>query len=156
MFNKINAIKEYFFSIRLAGTVLTLDLKFPLGWNVKPIIDEFKSVEFVEQDKDAKRALISILTEYSEEGFDLLFAVCNRIIKVNVEEELKRQLFDEKMRELQLLFQNKSLDELKDINLIKNELDKERIGGIELTGGEIPNPTGSNKRKSNKGANEDK
>lgn len=68
------------------------------------------------------------MTTFTKDGYSLLLDLCNKVIKVNLEEELKRRLFNEKMNELKLLFQNKSLDELKDITLIKNENNTDRNG----------------------------
>ena len=43
------------------------------------------------------------------------------IINVNKEEEDKQKLFQEKVKELQMLFQKESLDKLKDMSFIQDE-----------------------------------
>jgi acyl transferase domain-containing protein len=43
------------------------------------------------------------------------------IINVNKEEEDKQKLFQEKVKELQALFQKESLDKLKDMSFIQDE-----------------------------------
>lgn len=128
MFDEILEIKQYFFSLRCVGENILLDLKFPVSWSIEPIVKQIPSVEYTVQDKNDKVILISLMTTFTKDGYSLLLDLCNKVIKVNLEEELKRRLFNEKMNELKLLFQNKSLDELKDITLIKNENNTDRNG----------------------------
>ena len=107
MFDEILEIKPYFFSLRSVGENIILDLKFPISWSIESIIKQRPNVEFSVQDKNDKVILISLMTAFSKDGYLLLIDLCNQIIKVNLEEELKRRLFNEKMNELKLLFQNK-------------------------------------------------
>jgi len=83
---------------------------------VKP----YSSIAVKVQDKNEKFNLISLIAQATQNGYDVVFACANEIVNKNKEEEEKQRLFQEKVKELQLLFQNESLEKLKDINLIKN------------------------------------
>ena len=49
----------------------------------------------------------------------LFLMLAKEIIKFNIEEEEKRKLFDDMVKQLQNMFMNKSLDDLKNINFEK-------------------------------------
>lgn len=151
MFDEILEIKPYFFSLRSVGENIILDLKFPISWSIESIIKQRPNVEFSVQDKNDKVKLISLMTAFSKDGYLLLIDLCNQIIKVNLEEELKRRLFNEKMNELKLLFQNKSLDELKDITLIKNEEYTDRDRLIDEGNNDESTRTGDEEEKNDRG-----
>lgn len=149
MFEEILSIKPYFFSLREIDDNVSLDLKFPITWIIEPIIKSVQGLAFKQQDKSDSTVLISLITKSTADGYDRVFSTCRDIIKLNLEEEQKRQLLAEKMAELKLLFQNKSLDELKTINLIKDESYKQ---GINLSGegdSNEPDTTGKEQGKIN-------
>ena len=93
------------------------------------------------QDKNDKFNLVSLIASATQEGYDVVFACANEIFKVNREEEEKRKLFEEKVKELQKLFKTESLDKLKEINLIDNygQEDTTGIGNLEEGDGEGQN-----------------
>lgn len=119
MFEHIKSLKPYFFSLREIEDNVSLDIKLPISWKYEQIISQYKSVKFKVQDKSDKFNLISLISLSSKEGYDVAIGCANEIILVNKEEEEKRRLFDEKVKELRLLFENSTLDKLKDIKLIE-------------------------------------
>lgn len=98
---------------------VSLDIKLPLTWNYETIVSPYKSIKIKIQDKSEKFTLISIISNATQDGYDVVFTCAQEIIKVNMEEEEKQKLFQQKVKELQELFKNESLDKLKDINLVK-------------------------------------
>ena len=119
MFDSIKKIRPYFHSLREIQDNVSLDIKLPLTWKFDDVVKPYSSIAIKVQDKNDKFNLISLIAQSTQNGYDVVFACANEIVTKNKEEEEKQRLFQEKVKELQLLFQNESLDKLKDINLIK-------------------------------------
>lgn len=117
MYKHIQTLRPYFYSLREIDTNLVLDVKIPLNWIFEEIVNQYKAIKLIVQDKNDKFILLSLITFSSQEGYDTLFACTNEVIKLNKEEEEKKKLFQQKVKELEMLFQNESLDVLKEINL---------------------------------------
>lgn len=129
MYKIIEQIKPYFFSLREIGGNLSLDLKIPSTWNFQQNVEKMhETVNIKVQDKLESTALISIISTSDKDGFTFIFDVAKEIIKFNLEEEEKRKLFDDMVKQLQNMFMNKSLDDLKNINFEKNEKNGNRSG----------------------------
>ena len=133
MYEIIKSLKPYFFSLREVDNSVSLDIKLPTSWKYEHIIAPYRSIKFKVQDKNDKFNLISIFSVATQEGYDIVIGCANEIILVNKEEEEKRKLFEEKVNELKILFQNQSLDKLKDIKLIdeNGQEDTTGIGMVE-------------------------
>ena len=95
-------------------------MKLPLTWKYDEVVKPYSSISIKVQDKNEKFNLISIIAQSTQNGYDVVFACANEIVNKNKEEEEKQRLFQQKVKELQHLFQNESLDKLKDINLMSN------------------------------------
>lgn len=120
MFDNIKKLRPYFHSLREIQDNVSLDIKLPLTWKYEDVVKPYSSIAIKVQDKNEKFNLISLISQSTQNGYDVVFACANEIVTKNKEEEEKQRLFQEKVKELQLLFQNESLEKLKDINLIKN------------------------------------
>lgn len=120
MFEVIRKLRPYFFSLREIENNVSLDLKLPLTWKYEEIVKPYRSIKVKVQDKNDKVNLISLLSNATQEGYDILFTCALEIVVVNKEEEEKEKLFQLKVRELQQLFKNESLDKLKEINLLND------------------------------------
>lgn len=130
MYEIINSIGTYFHSLRRISDNFSLDIKLPLTWRYEDIIKPYSAITFKVQDKNEKFNLVSIISSASQNGCDIVFACALEIITVNKEEEEKQRLFHEKVKELQQLFKNESLDKLKELNLLEKngQEDTTRIG----------------------------
>ncbi len=120
MFDNIKKLRPHFHSLREIQDNVSLDLKLPLTWKYEEVVKPYSSIAIKVQDKNEKFNLISLIAQSTQNGYDVVFACAHEIVSKNKEEEEKQILFQEKVKELQLLFQNESLEKLKDINLIKN------------------------------------
>ena len=129
MFDNIKKLRPYFHSLREIQDNVSLDIKLPLAWKYEDVIKPYSSIAVKVQDKNEKFNLISLIAQSTQNGYDVVFTCANEIVSKNREEEEKQRLFQEKVKELQFLFENESLDKLKDINLIKNN-------GQEITTGD--------------------
>ncbi len=120
MFENIKTLRPHFHSLREVQDNVSLDIKLPLTWKYDEVVKPYSSISIKVQDKNEKFNLISLIAQSTQNGYDVVFACANEIVQKNKEEEEKQRLFQQKVKELQQLFQNESLDKLKDINLMSN------------------------------------
>jgi hypothetical protein len=123
-FEKIRDLQPYFFSLREINGNICLDVKFPVTWKFVDIVTKFSNETTLihkVQDKNDKFMLISLITELNQNDYERLFNCAFEIIKTNKESEEKESLLQLKIKELKELFQNESLDKLKDISFTENE-----------------------------------
>ena len=120
MFEEIKSLRPHFHSLREIQQNVSLDIKLPLTWNYENIVKPYSTIAVKIQDKNEKFNLVSLVSQATQEGYDVVFACANEIAKINKEEEEKQKLFAQKVKELQELFKKESLDKLKEINLIEN------------------------------------
>jgi hypothetical protein len=138
VFDNIKNLRPHFHSLREVKEFVSLDIKLPLNWFYEEIVKPYTSIQVQVQDKNDKRTLLSLITNATEGGYDVVFACAHEIVKVNKEEEEKQRLFQEKVKELQLLFKKESLDKLKDISLLEKygQEDSTSIGDLQQGSGE--------------------
>ena len=143
MFESIKSLRPHFHSLREIENNVSLDIKLPLTWRYDDIIKPYSTISVKIQDKNDKYNLLSLVSQATQEGYDVVFACANEIFTFNREEEEKQKLFQQKVKELQELFKNESLDKLKEINLIDN-YGQEITTGSGLVGqGDEEGPEGS-------------
>ena len=118
MFENIKTLRPHFHSLREVQDNVSLDIKLPLTWKYDDVVKPYSSITIKIQDKNEKFNLISLIAQATQNGYDVVFACANEVVNKNKEEEEKQRLFQQKVKELQQLFQNESLDKLKDINLM--------------------------------------
>ena len=128
MFESIKSIRPHFHSLREIQNNVSLDIKLPLNWQFETIVKQYKSIQTKIQDKNDKFTLLSIVSQATQDGYDVVFACSSEIIKLNYEEEEKQRLFREKVRQLEELFKSESLDNLKGINLFDKNGQKDSTG----------------------------
>lgn len=120
MFESIKSLRPHFHSLREIENNVSLDVKLPITWKFDDIIKLYSTVKYRVQDKNDKFTLISLVANGTQQGYDVVFACANEIIKFNREEQEKQRLFQLKVKELEELFKKESLDKLKEITLINN------------------------------------
>ena len=118
IFENINKIKPHFFSLREIEGNVSLDLKLMVDWKYEEIVSQYKSIKIKIQDKSDKVYLISLVSVGSESGYDVVFTCAEEIIKYNRELELKKRLFETKLKELKTLFEKESIDKLQDLKIL--------------------------------------
>lgn len=138
MYELISSLRPYFFSLREISDNVSLDLRIPTSWrleNIQNIVSQYKSLQLKIQDKNDKSQLISIISLATQDGYDTARICAEEIIKFNLELEEKERLFKEKVKELENLFRNESLDKLKEINFITEDGQEDSTGdGLALEG----------------------
>lgn len=133
MFDNIRLLRPHFHSLREVQNNVSLDIRLPLNWTYEDIIKPYTSIQIKIQDKNEKFTLLSLIATATQGGYDVVFACASEIIQTNKEEEEKQRLFQQKVKELQELFKNESLDKLKDINLIE-QYGQEITTGVGVVG----------------------
>jgi hypothetical protein len=135
MYELISSLRPYFFSLREVEKNVSLDLRIPSKWrleNIQHIVSQYKSVAIKVQDKNDKVQLVSLIAVANEDGYDTGRTCALEIIKYNIELEQKEILFKEKVKELENLFKNESLDKLKDLTFIEEQDGQTHSAGIKL------------------------
>lgn len=131
MFDNIRHLRPHFFSFREIDNNVSLDIKLPVTWKIESIISQYQSIKYKVQDKNEKFTLISLISNATADGYDLVFSCAKEIIKINKEMEEKQRLLQQKIKELEVLFQHQSLDKLKEISFIEDAR-QENTTGIKL------------------------
>ena len=91
-----------------------------MTWRYEDIIKPYRSIKIKIQDKNEKFTLLSLISNGTQDGYDVVFACALEILQINRDEEEKQKLFQQKVKELQELFKKESLEKLKDINLLND------------------------------------
>ena len=142
MFEIIKSLKPYFFSLREIDNNVSLDIKLPTNWKYDGIVAPYRSIKTKVQDKNDKFNLLSLISNATQEGYDVVVSCANEIITLNKDEEEKQKLFQLKVRELQELFQKESLSKLKDINLLEDYGQEINTRDGDITEGDIEGQIG--------------
>ena len=132
MFNNIKDLRPYFFSLREIDNNVSLDVRLPSNWKFETIVAPYKSIKTKVQDKNEKHTLVSLISNATTDGYEIVFTCAKEIVKTNKEIEEKQKLFQTKIKELEVLFQQESLDKLKQLSFIENG--QEITTGIKLVG----------------------
>ena len=101
MFENIKSLRPHFHSLREIEGNVSLDIKLPLNWKFEEIIKPYRSIKVKLQDKNEKYTLLSLVTNATQEGYDVIFACALEVLTQNKEEEEKQKLFQQKVKELQ-------------------------------------------------------
>ena len=120
MFENIKSLRPHFHSLREIEGNVSLDIKLPLTWRYEDIVKPYRSIKIKIQDKNEKFTLLSLISNGTQDGYDVVFACALEILQINRDEEEKQKLFQQKVKELQELFKKESLEKLKDINLLND------------------------------------
>ena len=120
MFQSIKSLRPHFHSLREIEGNIRLDIKLPWTWRYEDIIKPYRSIKIKIQDKNEKFTLLSLISNGTQDGYDVVFACALEILQINRDEEEKQKLFQQKVKELQELFKKESLEKLKDINLLND------------------------------------
>lgn len=131
MFESIRSLRPHFHSLREIEGNVSLDIRLPLNWRHEDIVKPYRAIKVKIQDKNEKFTLMSLISNGTQDGYDVVFACALEILQINRDEEEKQKLFHQKVKELQELFKKESLDKLKDINLL-NDYGQEITTGIGL------------------------
>lgn len=115
-------LKPYFISFREINENYFLDLKIPKDWvyNIESINETniYIHPNKKEQGKsiDENFIFITFFVKTLDENIDKLFTYAETLITFNKNNEIKKDLFQQKLNELKILFEKESIDKLKELN----------------------------------------
>lgn len=109
---RLNDLQPYVAGIRFVQGLPVVDVIFKEGWSVP----DSKVVHKEVSEQDPNYCLF--YTQKEGVGFDELLDYVEDIIKINLEREIKQELLKIKVKELQILFKENSLDKLKTLKFV--------------------------------------
>jgi hypothetical protein len=114
LYNQLKDVFPYLVSIRKLESYVSIDIEIPESWKLlKKYVDE-KSVVEQKATKVGLRFL-SFASEFNEATLETLFNNILGLIKYNKEREEKEKLFEDKVLELKNFFEQKNLNDLKEL-----------------------------------------
>lgn len=121
MTDLITNLRPYFLSFREIENNFFLDLKIPKHWiynidsiDVNSIYIHPNNKEIDEVTGDKNIFITFFLTSLNE-NIEKIFNYGEILITFNKNNEIKKDLFNKKVKELELLFEKESIDNLKDL-----------------------------------------
>ena len=115
LYKEFSTLFPYLQSVRKLNEYLSFDVSFPNTWKLpKKFVDETKVME--QESKITNHRMFSFVSEIDESSVEKTSKDIQSIIKYNLEREEKELLFEKKVVELKMIFETKSLNELKFLN----------------------------------------
>lgn len=108
---KIKNIGEYFKGMNVAEGFIYITVCFPDGWKVSNRLEEKYDVKAIKTENELGYYFFTTM----EVGFENLFEAIEDTISFNEVALLKQQLFMEKIKELQIIFEDEPIDVLETI-----------------------------------------
>jgi hypothetical protein len=113
-YKEISPYFEYLHSIRRLKGYLSFDMKFPIKWLLpKSVTEEGQIVGFQSDDENFKG--ISFVSQMSEDEVKSTLSKIDKIIKLNIEREMKDRLFKQTIEQLKQTFEKNDLDKLQNL-----------------------------------------
>lgn len=114
LYNYIESIQQYFHSIRLHQEIILADVKFPLNWTIREVLNlKPGKTQLKENDKSEEQQLVSFYCAFEEKSVEGLVSDIDRIIKYNKDQEEKINLLNLKRMELEKIFQSNDVNSLR-------------------------------------------
>ena len=123
LYNEIEIFKDLFHGVRIHEDLIIIDLKLPITWEEKKILQQSKlshdgnPVQMKTNTSDENYKLISFYSVFDEKNTDILVSEIKKIIKWNRDLEEKNELLNRKMIELRKVFHENNLEDLRDVNI---------------------------------------
>lgn len=108
---KINKIERYFVGMSVAEGYIYITVKFPAEWKVSSRLEDKYGVKAVKTETNDGYYFFTTM----DIGFDNIFDAIEDAISFNEVAIQKRELFETKIRELQVIFEDEPLDVLETI-----------------------------------------
>lgn len=108
---KIKNIGEYFLGMNVAEGFIYITVRFPDGWKVSNRLEEKYDVKAIKTENEMGYYFFTSM----DIGFEKIFEAIEDTISFNEVALLKQALFMEKIKELQILFEDEPLEVLETI-----------------------------------------
>ena len=134
LYSEISQFEKLFHGIRIHEDFIIIDLKIPLNWEDKKILqqktttEEGNVVQMKVNSSDKNSKLVSFYSLFDGKNTDTLVSEIKKVIKWNRDVEEKNELLNKKMMELQKVFHENNLESLREVNInfypqLKKDLD---------------------------------
>jgi hypothetical protein len=118
----VNKVNKYIKSVRILKNYISFDMTFPKTWLVIKKCPE--GLEVIQNETENGVIVTSFVCENTKTLIDILEQTMDNYIKTNIEREEKDRLFKSKVKELQSIFENEKLENLKSLKFDIEELTK--------------------------------
>ena len=127
--DKIKKLGNYFKKMNIAEGIIFITVTFPQGWVINhKITDDYDVKVMPTEDRSGYYFAAKM-----DNGFDNIFSAINETISYNEVAGLKKAFFIEKVKELQSLFEEESLDVLQTLEFkVKKKKTKTRKENNEI------------------------
>ena len=134
LYNEIIKFTQYFNSLRMHEGLIVIDMKLPLQWKDKEILQNRGSkIQMKSGTNNEKFKLVSFFAPFDVGGTETLSDEIFAIIKWNKDQEEKNELLNMKMLELKKVFNENDVDSLRNLNIAfdnKLNLNGEEFAGV--------------------------
>lgn len=120
IFSEINKLLPFFYGIRLHDNYFIVDMNLPPQWKYYEMYGETVATKSNGTNKDGTMS-VSLFSNFSDSSVTTVLKTASLIINDNKEREEKSRLLEVKRIELERLFENASLEDLKGMNFITNK-----------------------------------
>lgn len=111
MNERIKQLGNYFQKMNIAEGIIFITVSFPSDWKINPNITEKYGIKVMSTEDNQGYYFAAKM----ENGFDCLFDAIDKVIEFNQVAGIKKALFLEKIKELQIIFEEEPLDVLESI-----------------------------------------
>ena len=108
---KIKNISEYFLGMNVADGFIYITVQFPEGWKISNRLEEKFDVKAILTENGLGYYFFTSMMV----GFEKLFDAIEDTISFNKVAAIKQQMFLEKIKELQIIFEDEPIDVLETI-----------------------------------------
>jgi len=147
IYDDIIELDEFFNSIRRHEDFIVIDLRLPLNWQDKYVLDNRgNKVQIKVGSKNKNTKIVSFYTLFDREQTNILLEEIKAIIKFNKDIAEKDDLLSRKMAELKKTFTENNIDSLRSLefNFAPNlELDENKENERLVEEGNIEGPPGN-------------
>ena len=120
IYSEISQLLPFFYGIRLHDNYFIVDMNIPPQWKYYEIYGETVATKQNGNNKDGSVS-ISLFSSFDKSSVKTVLKTAELIIKDNEEREEKGRLLEVKRIELEKLFENATLEDLKSMNFITNK-----------------------------------
>lgn len=118
LYTEILKLDGYFNSIRLHEGLLIVDLKIPIKWEIKKVLNQRgNKIQIQVGANNEKFRIVSFFGPFDEENALIIQEEITAVIKWNKDMEEKDFLLNTKMIELQKMFNENNIDSLRHIDI---------------------------------------
>lgn len=135
-------LDPYLKGLKIVENYNVVEVLFKKTWKYRDFLPE--DIEFSQTQEHANKNYHHGALYSENQNFDGILNIIREIVKINLEEEEKQKLLVSKVEELKKMFQDTSLDDLKDLSFSYNKKFNIIASNNGTVSNSTPNVTASN------------